>query len=189
MKKKQSLTKSKYTIPMANKIMIMNMFFKGFYKHNNYRLLVQSRLLLKTNFKQVQTLDWDEKTQQMILGAFFYGYTLMPIPGGWLARNIGGKRMIGFSIICSSILSALIPWATGVSVGLTVTLRILDGLAQGNVIPATVVLLQNWAPKSELNTMISIAFAGRKFTRFAIHQFFVKLKMYGLIMPKVELKE
>ncbi|XP_033120084.1 sialin-like [Anneissia japonica] len=114
----------------------------------------------KSNDNNVQTFDWDEKTQQMILGAFFYGYAIMPIPGSWLAERIGGKRMIGFSIICSSILSILIPWAAGVSVGLVVILRGLDGMVQGNVIPATVILLQNWAPKAELNTIISIAFAG-----------------------------
>ncbi|XP_033103080.1 sialin-like [Anneissia japonica] len=114
----------------------------------------------KSNDNNVQTFDWDEKTQQMILGAFFYGYAIMPIPGSWLAEHIGGKRMIGFSIICSSILSILIPWAAGVSVGLVVILRGLDGMVQGNVIPATVILLQNWAPKAELNTIISIAFAG-----------------------------
>ena len=36
--------------------------------------------------------SWDEKTLGIILSSFFLGYTLLQIPGGWLADRFGGKK-------------------------------------------------------------------------------------------------
>ena len=40
--------------------------------------------------------DWDKETQGIILGAFFWGYLLTQIPGGWLAERVGGKGVFGW---------------------------------------------------------------------------------------------
>ena len=36
--------------------------------------------------------NWDEKTLGIILSSFFLGYTLLQIPGGWLADRFGRKK-------------------------------------------------------------------------------------------------
>ena len=39
--------------------------------------------------------DWDEKTNGVILGMFFYGYVLTQVPGGRMAELVGGKWLFG----------------------------------------------------------------------------------------------
>ena len=37
----------------------------------------------------MKDLGWDEKALGIILSSFFVGYTLLQIPGGWLADRFG----------------------------------------------------------------------------------------------------
>ncbi|XP_071957485.1 sialin-like isoform X1 [Antedon mediterranea] len=112
---------------------------------------------------QIPTYDWDKMTQQTLLGAFYYGYTVMQIPGGILAVKLGGKCIITFVIISMSLISALSPWAASVHVGLLITLRILDGVIKSMMIPAVFTLLSKWANVGERSVMVSIVFAGKAF--------------------------
>ena len=43
------------------------------------------------NIFQEGEFDWDEQTQGVILGCFFYGYLLTNYIGGRLAEKIGGR--------------------------------------------------------------------------------------------------
>ena len=36
---------------------------------------------------QIGEFDWDEETQGYVLGAFFYGYIVTQLPGGWIASK------------------------------------------------------------------------------------------------------
>ena len=46
--------------------------------------IIICRFLLKTG-----EFNWDEYTQGIILGSFFYGYILTQIPGGYFAEKVG----------------------------------------------------------------------------------------------------
>jgi sugar phosphate permease len=80
-------------------------------------------------------------------GIFFWGYLLLQIPGGYLAQRWSAKRFV-------SIL--LVVWAVcSVGCGLIHTyrqfwmMRLLLGVAEGGVWPATLVLLAHWFPRAE----------------------------------------
>jgi len=42
-------------------------------------------------FQSAGEFAWDEKTQGIILGAFFLGYVTTNVPGGRMAEKMGGK--------------------------------------------------------------------------------------------------
>ena len=63
-----------------------------------------------------------------VLAAFFYGYLLTQIPGGWLAQRVGGKWVFGVGIFVPSVLTIFTPLAADTSVWLLVALRVLEGL-------------------------------------------------------------
>ncbi|XP_071962480.1 sialin-like [Antedon mediterranea] len=107
-----------------------------------------------------EAFDWNTTTQQLILGSFYIGYTIMPIPGGWLAGQIGGKRVIAIAVVWSSLLTSLIPTVADISVNLLIALRILDGLGQGIAVPGAYVLISKWAIPNERSTMVSITLSG-----------------------------
>ena len=80
-------------------------------------------------------------------GIFFWGYLLLQMPGGYLAQRWSAKRFV-------SIL--LVLWG-GCSVGCGLVhtwrefwlMRLLLGVAEGGVWPATLVLLAHWFPRAE----------------------------------------
>lgn len=80
-------------------------------------------------------------------GIFFWGYLLLQIPGGYLAHRWSAKRFVGILLVL---------WgACSVGCGLVRTwrefwvMRLLLGIAEGGVWPATLVLLSHWFPRTE----------------------------------------
>jgi sugar phosphate permease len=80
-------------------------------------------------------------------GIFFWGYMLLQIPGGYLAQRWSAKRFVS---------TLLVLWgACSVGCGLVHTwrefwmMRLLLGVAEGGVWPATLVLLAHWFPRAE----------------------------------------
>ncbi|XP_071963920.1 vesicular glutamate transporter 1-like [Antedon mediterranea] len=109
---------------------------------------------------EIETFDWNTTTQQLILGSFYIGYTIMPIPGGWLAGQFGGKRVIAIAVVWSSLLTSLIPTVAAISVNLLISLKILDGFGQGIAIPGAYVIISKWAMPNERSTMVSMILSG-----------------------------
>lgn len=79
--------------------------------------------------------NWDSTQQGLIFGAFFYGYVLTQIPGGWVAENYGGTRMYGLGVLCTAILTMLTPVAASFGANAVVALRVLEGIGEVSVAP------------------------------------------------------
>ena len=80
-------------------------------------------------------------------GVFFWGYLLLQIPGGYLAHRWSAKRFVSVLLVVWGLCSA----ATGL-VGTWrqfLVMRLLLGVAEGGVWPATLVLLSSWFPRAE----------------------------------------
>jgi MFS family permease len=80
-------------------------------------------------------------------GVFFWGYLLLQIPGGHLAEHWSAKRFISILLVCWGL--------AAVACGLVHTwrefwvMRLVLGIAEGGVWPATLVLLAHWFPRAE----------------------------------------
>ena len=66
----------------------------------------------------------------VILGAFFYGYLITQIPGGWLSDKYGGKWVYGIGMLICAIMTVLTPIAARTSYYLLVAARVIEGLGQ-----------------------------------------------------------
>ena len=80
-------------------------------------------------------------------GIFFWGYLVMQIPGGYLARHWSARKFISLCLITWGI------FAVGCGVIGTFRqfelMRFLLGVAESGVYPATLVLLYHWFPRAE----------------------------------------
>lgn len=92
--------------------------------------------------------DWDSQTQGIILGAFFYTYTLMQIPSGRIAEEFGGRWVVSVSLIGSGLLNIFTPFFT-FSVFTMILSRIIMGILQGGLFPACFAIIFNWFPLKE----------------------------------------
>lgn len=104
--------------------------------------------------------NWDSQLQGLILAAFFYGYIVTQIPGGWLAERYGGKILLGGGILCTSVLTLLTPWAARWKVEALIAVRVLEGIGEGVTFPAMHAMLAKWAPVYERSRMVTLVYAG-----------------------------
>ncbi|XP_068711966.1 vesicular glutamate transporter 3-like [Montipora foliosa] len=103
---------------------------------------------------------WEPRMKGLILGAFYYGYMVFQIPGGWLALRLGGARLFGIAVLVASVFTLLTPTATRWSPIALIILRILEGLALGVLFPCNHAIWSRWAPSAERTTLVTVSVTG-----------------------------
>ncbi|XP_057327307.1 putative inorganic phosphate cotransporter [Microplitis mediator] len=98
---------------------------------------------------------WDEYQVNFILGAFFWGYICTELPGGRLAEVIGAKRVFGYSMLISSIVTLLTPISATFGYKFVAGLRIILGFMLGATWPAIHPMTSLWIPPTERSKFIS----------------------------------
>ncbi|XP_046965521.1 putative inorganic phosphate cotransporter isoform X2 [Vanessa cardui] len=109
----------------------------------------------------VTVYEWDKKIQGLILSSFFWGYTAMQIPAGLLSKRYGGKPILLFSLLANAIICALLP--TLVHYGgwqIVCACRVLMGLTQACLFPASHTLLGKWLPAQERTSYTGMVYGG-----------------------------
>ncbi|KAK7080765.1 hypothetical protein SK128_016127, partial [Halocaridina rubra] len=102
---------------------------------------------------------WDENVQGLVLAAYFYGYIVTQVPGGWVAEKFSAKHVFGFGTLAHAILALLSPLAAKGSYIWLVVVRVLMGLAGGVTLPGMHVLIASWAPPQERSKIASTVYA------------------------------
>ncbi len=99
-------------------------------------------------------LQLDASSTGIILSAFFLGYAIMQIPGGWLADKFGAKRILLLAVIMWSIFTGL----TAIAWSLTamIVIRFLFGIGEGGFQPSSSKIIATIFPKEERGRAMSI---------------------------------
>ena len=92
-------------------------------------------------------LHLDPQQAGTVAGIFFWGYLALQIPGGHLAKHWSAKKFISILLVVWAI------FAIGCGLARTyhelLMLRLLLGVAESGVYPATLILLSHWFSRSE----------------------------------------
>ncbi|XP_023940685.1 putative inorganic phosphate cotransporter [Bicyclus anynana] len=115
----------------------------------------------RINDTNITIYEWDKKTQGMILSSFFWGYLIMQIPAGLLAKRYGGKPIVLCSLLTNTIICALLP--TLVKYGgwqIVCACRVIMGLTQACLFPGFHTLLGQWLPAHEITSYSGIVYGG-----------------------------
>jgi MFS family permease len=92
-------------------------------------------------------LHLDPQQAGTVAGIFFWGYLALQIPGGHLAKHWSPKKFIAVLLVAWSL------FAIGCGFARTyhelLLLRLLLGVAESGVFPATLILLSHWFSRAE----------------------------------------
>lgn len=103
---------------------------------------------------------WDQETQSYVLNAFFYGYIVTQIPGGWLSEVIDPGWIFVGGIGATSLLTLATALVARASFAAFLVLRVLEGIAEGVTYPSMYALLARWSPIGERSMMTSVSNIG-----------------------------
>jgi MFS family permease len=108
-----------------------------------------------------EDLTLDASKLGIVLSAFFMGYALMQIPGGWLADRFGSRKVIVAAVVAWSIFTAM----SGLAWSLTslLLIRFLFGIGEGGYPAASTKAISDYFPadkrtKAQSTMMSSNAF-------------------------------
>ncbi|OMO61681.1 Major facilitator superfamily [Corchorus olitorius] len=73
---------------------------------------------------------WNSSVAGLVQSSFFWGYALSQLPGGWLAKIFGGRKVLAIGVLTWSLATALVPVLAGFMPGLLLS-RILVGIGEG----------------------------------------------------------
>ena len=112
-----------------------------------------------TELADAQKLN--EALKGTVMSAFFCGYAIMQLPGGWLAARYGGARVLGLSFALWGTISLLMPGNVHDSnTNILIVCRVGIGASQGLFIPASHTLLAKWIPVHERSRLVTLAMSG-----------------------------
>lgn len=108
-----------------------------------------ANLLICIQEERAQTkYPWNEYEVNLILGSFFWGYICTELPGGRLAEVIGTKRVFGYSMLVSSLITLLTPLAAKFGYVAIVALRVVLGfMLVRRHFPIIIVVIINVIPR------------------------------------------
>lgn len=106
----------------------------------------------------MQELGWDPAVMGTVLSAFFVGYFLTQIPGGWLSDRWGTKGILGGSVAWWSLVTMLTPFASATSTMLA--MRVALGLGEGMSPPCLYTTMARWVPASERSRVGAVLASG-----------------------------
>src|SRR5229473_4887625 len=92
-------------------------------------------------------LHLDPQQAGTVAGIFFWGYLALQIPGGHLAKHWSAKKFISILLVVWACFAVLCGLAR--TYHELLALRLLLGVAESGVHPATLILLSHWFSRAE----------------------------------------
>lgn len=99
----------------------------------------------------------------MVFSAFSIGYSLFQVPGGWLADRLGPRKVLAMGAIAWAILTALsglVPVSWAMALIALWTVRLLLGVGESVMYPASNLWVAFWIPTAERGIANGLIFAG-----------------------------
>ncbi|XP_066397693.1 probable anion transporter 6, chloroplastic [Miscanthus floridulus] len=105
---------------------------------------------------------WNSSTAGLVQSSFFWVYALSQLPGGWLAKLFGGRKVLEVGVVTWSLATAIIPVVAGFMPGLVLS-RILVGIGEGVSPSAATDLIARSIPLQERSRAVAVVFGGLSF--------------------------
>ncbi|XP_043503679.1 putative inorganic phosphate cotransporter [Polistes fuscatus] len=112
----------------------------------------------------IEDYGWDPAQRSRILSSFFWGYTVMQIPSGYITTVWSTQKLLSLGMFFCGVFSILMHLAAHYCGIIAVYIcRVGMGVCQGCLLPSVHTLLSKWVPPSERARLATFAYAGAQF--------------------------
>lgn len=101
-----------------------------------------------------------ERIKGTVMSAFYWGYGVSQIPGGFLAQRYGGRRMLIACFTCWCTICCFLMPQTASNISGMIAARVLIGVSQGFLIPSVHTVLSEWVLPHERAKATSLTTSG-----------------------------
>ncbi|EPS61633.1 hypothetical protein M569_13162, partial [Genlisea aurea] len=102
---------------------------------------------------------WNASVSGLVQSSFFWGYAMSQLPGGWLAKIFGGRKVLEVGVLVWSVATAMVPILAGFMPGLVLS-RILVGIGEGVSPSSATDMIARSIPSEERSRAVSFVFGG-----------------------------
>ncbi|KAH9505447.1 hypothetical protein Btru_057321 [Bulinus truncatus] len=135
----------------------------------------------ETNSKEDGPFVWDKTTQGTLLGAVYWSYLAVQIPGYLLVRNLKKKSVILASMALMTLCTMLAHGAALVSPWAIFCIRLVQGGCTALAIIAMYGIWSKWAPPGEISRLLGLSLAGQMMGNVVVFPVSGLLCKYGFL--------
>lgn len=106
-----------------------------------------------------QDFGWSPSVSGLVQSAFFWGYILSQLPGGYLTSRHGGRKVMPSGVAMWSFATAAVPLLAATVPGLCIS-RAAVGLGEAVAPSAATDMVSRVVPQEERSTAVSFVFGG-----------------------------
>jgi ACS family sodium-dependent inorganic phosphate cotransporter len=123
-------------------------------------LLLQDKVNMSVAIiPMAQDFGWSPSVAGLVQSAFFWGYIISQLPGGYLTSKHSGRRVMPAGVAMWSLATAAVPLLAGTVPGLCVS-RAAVGLGEAVAPSAATDMVSRVVPSNERSTAVSVVFGG-----------------------------
>lgn len=149
---------------MQTVLLFLSIVYSNFSEKNVTIAIVEMTNMNSTDLNHNTHFDWAPDEKQYVLSSFYIGFILFHIPGGYLAKRFGSKKLSFIAVFGSSFLNLTVPALVGYGGWrLFLCIRLIQGFLQALILPSCLEHLMNWVPKQEENLHTTLCFTGFDF--------------------------
>ncbi|XP_050299060.1 putative inorganic phosphate cotransporter isoform X2 [Anthonomus grandis grandis] len=111
----------------------------------------------------IPTFDW-KKTDGVVLSSFYWSYAVLQFFAGPIAHTFSPKLILIIAMLVNAGTCLLIPiFSVYLGISGIIACRVIQGIAQGFIIPLTHNMLGKWAPTEERSWINTSVYSGCSF--------------------------
>ncbi|KAK0049925.1 sialin, partial [Biomphalaria pfeifferi] len=135
----------------------------------------------QTHFQEDGTFVWDKENQGVLLGAIYWSYLTVQIPGNVLVRNVKKKTIILISLTLMTSCTILVHGAALLSQWVVFCLRLIQGGCTALAMIALYGIWSKWAPPGERTGLLTVGLSGQMLGNIMAFPVSALLCKYGFL--------